>query len=392
MKKVVIVNAIRTPIGKMGQSLSNVQATQMAAEVMKESVKRANINSNEVDEVIFGNLMNFDYNNVARFSWLEAGFSMNVPATTVNKRCASSLSALVIGTMMIQTGNADIVLTGGVESYSQNPVMLKRPEKAYPTNLQILNTKQAPDFIGNISLLSTAEKMAEKYNISRQECDEFSCRSHILASQAWEKGDFKEQVISVNAHIGKEDVEVYWDDCVRDNCTIDDLSKLRPVAKKDGVVTAGNSSPMNDGASALMIMSEEKAISLGLEPIAVVKEYATVGCDPNYMGMGPIIATNTLFNKTGYSMKDMDLIEINEAFASQSIACLKEMGLYNKKDMKRINVNGGAISIGHPNSASGGILAARLIYELKKRNLNRGLITFCVGGGQGFSIILENYL
>jgi acetyl-CoA C-acetyltransferase len=389
MKKVVIVNAVRTPIGKMGQSLANVQAVKMGASVIEESVRRAKINPIEVDEVIFGNLMNFDYNNAARFSWLEAGFPVEVPATTVNKRCASSLSALVIGTMMIQTGNAEVVLTGGVESYSQNPMMLKRPEKAYPNSIQILDTKQAPEFIGNMSLLKTAENLADKYKISRIECDEFAVRSHNLASNAWENGVFKEQVIPFRVKNGKEDREIYRDDCIRNNCSLDDLSKLKSVVRADGAVTAGNSSPMNDGASAVMIMSEDKAKFLGLEPLATVKEYATVGCDPNYMGIGPVLATNKLLDKTGYKMKDFDLIEINEAFASQSIACLKEMGLYNQKDMERINVNGGAIAIGHPNAASGGILTARLIYEMRNRDLKRGLITFCIGGGQGFSIILE---
>ena len=358
---------------------------------MKESVQRAGIDPKEVDEVVFGNLMNFDYNNIARIAWLESGFPVEVPATVVNRRCASSLTAMVTGAMMVQTGNAEIVLTGGVESYSQNPFMVKRPETEYPNKLMVLETKQAPESIGNVPLLKTAENIAKKYNISREECDELALRSHMLASRAWKNGSFREQVVPVQVTQKKKEVTVNWDDCVRADCSMESLSKLKPAIDPAGVVTAGNSSPMNDGASAVMVMSEEKALSLGLKPLAVIKEFCAVGCDPNYMGMGPVYATKKLFDRTGLSFKDIDLIEINEAFASQSVACLKEMGLYNPEDMARVNVNGGAIAIGHPNAASGGILTARLIYELGYRDLRRGLVTFCVGGGQGFSVILEKY-
>ncbi len=391
MRKAVIVNAVRTPIGKRGKSLACVPAAQLASVVMKESVQRAGIDPKEVDEVVFGNLMNFDYNNIARIAWLESGFPVEVPATVVNRRCASSLTAMVTGAMMVQTGNAEIVLTGGVESYSQNPFMVKRPETEYPNKLMVLETKQAPESIGNVPLLKTAENIAKKYNISREECDELALRSHMLASRAWKNGSFREQVMPVQVTQKKKEVTVNWDDCVRADCSMESLSKLKPAIDPAGVVTAGNSSPMNDGASAVMVMSEEKALSLGLKPLAVIKEFCAVGCDPNYMGMGPVYATKKLFDRTGLSFKDIDLIEINEAFASQSVACLKEMGLYNPEDMARVNVNGGAIAIGHPNAASGGILTARLIYELGYRDLRRGLVTFCVGGGQGFSVILEKY-
>lgn len=391
MRKAVVVDAVRTPIGKRGKSLATVPAAQLAAVVMKEAVARAGIAPEEVDEVIFGNLMNFDYNNVARFGWLEAGFPLEVPAVTVNRRCASSLTALAYGAMMVQTGNADTVLTGGVESYSQNPFMVKRPETEFPNKLQVLDTKQAPEFIGNIPLLKTAENIAKKYGITRRECDEFAQRSHMLASRAWKNGSFREQVVPVTVTQKKKEITVNWDDCIRADCSVETLSRLKPAVDPNGVVTAGNSSPMNDGACAVMVMLEEKALALGLKPLAVVKEFAAAGCDPNYMGMGPVYATRKLFQRTGLGFQDMDLIEINEAFASQSVACLKEMGLYNDADMERVNVNGGAIAIGHPNAASGGILTARLVYEMKYRNLHRGLITFCAGGGQGYSIILENY-
>lgn len=391
MNKVVIVSALRTPVGKRGQSLSKLSPTSLSSIILQETLQRLNLDAGEVDEIIYGNLLNFDLNNAARLSWLEAGFPIETPGLTVNRRCASSLASLEIGTMMIQTGRADIVMTGGVESYSQNPFMIKRSEDAFPRQLKVLDTKQAPEFIGNIPLMMTAEKIAEKYNVSREESDEFACRSHQLASISWEKNYFSEQVIPITVPVRKkDDLIVNWDDCVNKNCTLEGLSKLKPVLKNDGIVTAGNSSPMNDGASAILIMSEKKAKEKGFEILGEVKESTSVGCDPTIMGIGPVPATSKLFKKTGYSFNDIDLIEINEAFACQTIACLKEFGLYNEKDMKKVNIEGGAISIGHPNAASGGILVARMIYALRRRGLRRGLITFCIGGGQGTSLIVEN--
>lgn len=390
MKKVYIVDAVRTPIGRRGQSLSRVTADELGATVIKEIMKRTKVEPAEVDEVIFGNTLNFNINNIARISWLKAGFPIETPATVVNKRCASSLSALVMGKMMIQTGVANIVLVGGVESYSQNPLMIKRPDLAFPMALDFLQTIQSPEDLGNISLLETAEKVAERYNISREESDLFALESHKKAAAAWENKIFDDHVIQMEIKGKKENKVFFWDECIRKDSNMESLSKLRPVVKANGLVTAGNSSPMNDGASAIMLMSEEKANELGLELLAEVKEFATVGCEPSYMGMGPVYSTKKLLDITKLELKDFDLIEINEAFASQSVACLKEMGLYNPEDLSRINVNGGAISIGHPNAASGGILVARIIYELRRRKLKRGLVTFCIGGGQGFSIILEN--
>lgn len=391
MNKVVIVSALRTPVGKRGQSLSKLSPTTLSSILLQETLQRSNLDAGEVDEIIYGNLLNFDLNNAARLSWLEAGFPIETPGLTVNRRCASSLASLEIGTMMIQTGRADIVMTGGVESYSQNPFMIKRSEDAFPRQLKVLETKQAPEFIGNIPLMMTAEKIAEKYNVSREESDEFAYRSHQLASISWGKNYFSEQVIPITVPVRKkDDLIVNWDDCVNKNCTLEGLSKLNPVLKNDGIVTAGNSSPMNDGASAILIMSEKKAKEKGFEILGEVKESTSVGCDPTIMGIGPVPATSKLFKRTGYSFNDIDLIEINEAFACQTIACLKEFGLYNKKDMKKVNIEGGAISIGHPNAASGGILVARMIYALRRRGLRRGLITFCIGGGQGTSLIVEN--
>jgi len=288
MNKVVIVSALRTPVGKRGQSLSKLSPTTLSSILLQETLQRSNLDAGEVDEIIYGNLLNFDLNNAARLSWLEAGFPIETPGLTVNRRCASSLASLEIGTMMIQTGRADIVMTGGVESYSQNPFMIKRSEDAFPRQLKVLETKQAPEFIGNIPLMMTAEKIAEKYNVSREESDEFAYRSHQLASISWGKNYFSEQVIPITVPVRKkDDLIVNWDDCVNKNCTLEGLSKLNPVLKNDGIVTAGNSSPMNDGASAILIMSEKKAkekgfeiqlwgLDLSLQPVNYSRELATL--------------------------------------------------------------------------------------------------------------------
>ena len=389
-RKAVIVNALRTPVGKMRQSLASVSALTLAAEVMKESIRRAGIDPVQVDEVIFGNMMNYNHGSLAHMSWLAAGLPLEVPGVTVERRCASSLTALSLAVALIESGHAEVVLAGGVESYSQQPFLVKRPEQAYPASLQFLEVKRSPDNIGDIPMIQTAENLAQKYEISREACDEFALRSHRLAAEAWKAGRFDQQVIPIEVPQKKGPATVVaMDDCVRPDCSMEALARLKPVLKADGVVTAGNSSPMNDGASAMMVMSEERAQKEGLEPLGTVTAFASAGCHPHYMGYGPVVATEKLMAQTGLTLKDFDLIEINEAFAAQSLACLKVLGLNDPDDMKRINVNGGAISIGHPNAASGGILTARILYEMQRRGVKRGLITFCIGGGQGMSLVVE---
>lgn len=390
MERAVIVNALRTPVGKMRQSLASVSALTLAAEVMKESVRQAGIEPNQVDEVIFGNLMNYNHGSPAHMSWLAAGLPLEVPGVTVERRCASSLTALSLAAALIESGHAQVVLAGGVDSYSQQPILIKRPETAYPGSLQFLEVKRSPDNIGDIPMIQTAENLAAKYEISREACDQFALRSHQLAAKAWQEGLFDQQVVPITIPKKKGDpVTVTMDDCIRPDCSLDSLAKLKPVLKADGVVTAGNSSPMNDGTSAMMVMSARRAEQEGLEVLGTVTAFASAGCHPHYMGYGPVVATEKLMAQTGLTLKDFDLIEINEAFAAQSLACLKVLGLDNPDDMTRINVNGGAIAIGHPNAASGGILTARILHEMKRREAKRGLITFCIGGGQGMSLVVE---
>ena len=389
-RRAVIVNAVRTPVGKMRQSLASVPAMTLAAVVIKESIQRAGLDPAQVDEVLFGNLMNYDNGSPARMAWLAAGMPIEVPGASIERRCASSLTALAFATALIESGHAEVVMAGGIDSYSQQPILIKRPEQAYPGTLNVLEVKRTPDNIGDVSMIQTAENLAVKYNIGREECDRLAWRSHMLAAKAWREGLFDEQVVPVTIPKKKGDpVIVSMDDCVRPDCTMESLSRLKPVLGGDGVVTAGNSSPMNDGASAMLVMSEERAERAGREPLGVVTAFASAGCHPHYMGFGPVVATEKLMAQTGLALKDFDLIEINEAFAAQSLACLKVLGLDNEGDMERINVNGGAIAIGHPNAASGGILTARILYEMKRRNAKRGLITFCIGGGQGMSLVVE---
>jgi len=389
MKKAVIVSVARTPIAKVRGDFAGITVDKLGAIALKAAVEKAGIDPASIDDVIFGSLFGVDFGNVGRHSVLQAGFPISVPAITVDRQCASSLSALAMGASMIATDLADIVLTGGVESYSQMPFIIKRPEAAFPPALEFLPYKSStPGGIGdNIAMIPTAENIAKQYGISREESDEFALASHLNAAKAWDSGWFDEQVVPVTIPQRKgPDKIVDRDACVRPDTTMEAMSRLKPVMGEGHIVTAGNASPMNDGASAILLMSEDKAKELGLEALAVVRESAAAGCDPTIMGMGPVYSTRKLMQRFGYKLDDFDFIEINEAFAAQSLACIKELGM----DKSRVNVEGGAIAIGHPNGASGGVVAGRMTYVLRHRHAKLGLVTFCVGGGQGFSLVLEN--
>lgn len=386
MREAVIVSAVRTPVGRFRGSFAPIPAYELGAAVVKEAVKRAKINPAEVDEVIYGNLMNNEINNMARMVGLAAGLPFTVPGISVDRQCAAGLNAIAYGAILIQAGYADTIVAGGVESDSTRCYIMEKPSAAYQgAPPKWAETKVAPGDL-NVPMGITAENIAARYNITRQECDEFAVRSHQLADKAWKLGYFDDQVVPIEAPVGKgKTVIITRDETIRAGTTVETLSKLRPAFKKDGIVTAGNSSPLCDGAGAVVVMEKEKAKSLGLEILGKFKSYAAVGVDPNYMGTGPIYATRKLFKQTGMSMKDIDLIEMNEAFSSQSIACIREL----KMDMEKLNVNGGAIALGHPMGGTGAILVAKMVYELKRRNLHTGLISFCVGGGQGVAVIIE---
>lgn len=386
MREAVIVSAVRTPVGKFRGSFAPIPAYKLGAATVKEAVRRAKIDPAEIDDVIYGNLMNNEINDMARMVALEAGLPVTVPGIQVDRQCSAGLNAIAYASILIEAGYGDVFVAGGVESDSTRCYIMEKPSKAYqgaPPKWAV--THVAPGDL-NVPMGITAENIAAKYNFTRTELDEFAVRSHTLASKAWDAGYFDEQVIPIEAPVGKgKTVVVKRDETIRPETTVEALAKLKPSFKPGGLVTAGNSSPLCDGAGAVVVMEKEKAKSLGLEILAKFKSYTAVGVDPLYMGTGPIFATRKLFKKTGMTMKDIDLIELNEAFSSQSLACIRDLDI----DMDKLNVNGGAIALGHPMGGTGAILVAKMVYELKRRNLSTGLLSFCVGGGQGVSVVLE---
>lgn len=387
MREAVIVSAVRTPVGKCRGALASVPAHELGALAVREAVKRAKIDPALIEDIIWANLMNNEINNMGRMVGLSAGLPIEVPGITLDRQCPASLNALAFASMFIEGGYNDIMVAGGCESDSRRTYTMEKPTGAYqvnPPQWAVIHT--APDEIGNVPMGLTAENVAEKYGITREECDAFAVRSHKKVAAAWEAGYFNEQVVPVEVQLGKGKVNVVAkDEAVRPDTSMESLAKLSPVFKKGGIVTAGNSSPMSDGAGAMVIMEKSLAKSMGLEILAKFKAYAAAGVDPKIMGIGPVASTRKLFKKTGMTMNDIDLIELNEAFAAQSIACIRDLGIPEDK----INVNGGAIAHGHPLAGSGAVLVAKMVYELKRRNLSTGLISFCAGGGQGVSVVLE---
>ena len=383
----VIVSVARTPVGKNKGSLATLSPAELGAAVIKKVINDVNLSPNAVEEVIWGNLFNSDWGNLARITVLQAGLPITIPGVTVDRQCSSSLNALAFSSSLIHDNVGDVIVVGGVESYSQRPFYIKIPEEAYPDDLKTLIYKTTPPIIGHPTMIQTAENVAKKYGISRVECDTFALASHQKATRAWETGCFDQQIVNIEVPQRKGPPRIVnMDECVRGDASLEAMSKLKPVLGEGGVVTAANSSPRNDAAAAILVMSREKSNDLGLKPLAVVREYAAAGCDPYIMGIGPVHATRKLMDRYGYKLDDFDLIELNEAFAAQSLSCIRELEL----DMTKVNVYGGAIAIGHPNAASGAILVSRIIYALKQQNKKRGLVTFCIGGGQGFALILEN--
>lgn len=387
MREAVIVSAVRTPVGRCRGVLAPVPAHELGAIALREAVRRAGIDPAEIEEVLFSNLMNNEINNMGRMVGLAAGLPVSVPGLTLDRQCGASLNAVAYAAILIEAGYGDVIAAGGVESDSRRTYVMEKPESAYQVMPpQWADIKVCPVEYGTDSMGMTAENLAEKYGITRQECDEFATLSHQKASLASEAGVFDSQIMTVEVPAGKgKSIVVSRDECVRPETTVETLSKLRPVFKKDGVVTAGNSSPMSDGAGAVILMEKSKAKALGLPILARFKRYASAGVEPRYMGIGPVYATRKLLGQVGMSLSDIDLIEMNEAFAAQSIACIRELNM----DMAKLNVNGGAIALGHPLAGTGAILVAKMVSELARRDKSTGLITFCCGGGQGVSMLLE---
>ena len=385
-REAVIVSAVRTPVGRCRGALAAVGAPELGALVIAEAVRRAGLQGEEVEEVIFGNLGNNDSANLARVVTLQAGLPFTVPAITIDRQCSSGLNAIAIGALMIEAGEADIVVAGGTESDSNRPHLMEKARVAYQVAPpQWLVRRTAPGAL-NVSMGTTAENLGRKYHITREECDAFALESHRKAAAAPAAGRFDEQMIPVTVpgKRGKTTV-VDRDECVRPESTMETLGSLPTAFEPDGVCTAGNSSPMSDGAGAVVLMDRETAEKKGLEPLAVFRGFAVTGCDPSIMGIGPVEAIRKVLRKTGLTLEEMDLIELNEAFATQSIACIRELGL----DMDKVNVNGGALALGHPLAGTGAILTAKLLYELKRRRARYGLVAFCMAGGQGGAAVFE---
>ncbi|MDN3015299.1 thiolase family protein [Paenibacillus sp. BSR1-1] len=382
----VIVSAVRTAIGRQGGALAGVPAHVLGAEVIKEAVKRAKIKPEMIDDVIFGNVLSGG-GNIARLSVIQTGLSIDIPGVTVDRQCGSGINAINLAAQAIKAGDGDIFVAGGTESMSRAPYLMARPEKTYhaepPSFIKLqVSTEKA----GNPPMGITAENLAEKYQISREEQDQFSLQSQQRMAAAMKEGRFDEQIVPITIPVKKGEPVIFnTDEHPRPQTTIEALEKLQPAFLKGGTVTAGSSSGLNDAASALVIMSREKAEELNLTPLAVIRQYAVAGVDPNIMGIGPVPAVRKVLEKSGLSLEQMDLIEINEAFAAQVLACNRELEM----DLAKVNVNGGAIAHGHPLGATGAILATKAVYELHRSEGKYALITACIGGGQGIATIIE---
>jgi acetyl-CoA C-acetyltransferase len=382
----VIVSAVRTAIARQGGALATVPAHIFGAEVIKEAMRRANIGSEMVDDVIMGNVLSGG-GNIARLTALQTGLSLEITGLTVDRQCGSGINAVNLAAQAIRAGEGDVYIAGGIESMSRAPYLMDRPEKPYSSTPPSFRKSQlSPKEIGDPPMGITAENLVKKYGISREEQDEFALRSQQKMARAMQEGRFKEQIVPITVPVKKGEPIIFdTDEHPRPNTTMEALAKLPPAFLEGGTVTAGNSSGLNDGASALVIMSREKAEELGLTPLAVIRAYAVAGVDPNIMGIGPVPATRKVLKKAGLTLDDMDLIEINEAFAAQVIACDRELNMNPEK----VNVNGGAIAHGHPLGATGAILITKAVYELQRSGGRYALITACIGGGQGIATIIE---
>jgi len=391
MKKAVIVSAVRTPVGKFNGTLRDMPASDLGALVMKEAVKRAGISPDQVDEVIFGHVLTTAQGqNPARQAAMKAGMPKEVPAFTINKVCASGLKAVALAAQSIKAEDNEIVIAGGQENMSLTPYALPGARWGYRMNNGALVDCMVYDGVwekfNDYHMGVTAENIAEKFNISREEQDKFSADSENKAEKAIKSGLFKDEIVAIEIPQKKGAPVVFdTDEYPTLGSTPETMAKLRPAFKKDGTVTAGNASGINDGAAALVVMSEEKAKALGKTPLATIVAYASGGVDPAFMGMGPIPAVHNVLKKAGLKIEDIDYWELNEAFASQAICCIKELGI----DPAKVNHNGGAIAIGHPIGASGARILVTLLHQMKRINAKRGLATLCIGGGMGHALIVE---
>ena len=391
MKEVVIVSAVRTPIGAYGGSLKDVPAVKLGAIAVKEAMNRAGIKAEDVDEVIFGNVLQGGLGqNVARQVSIEAGIPIEKPSFTLNKVCGSGLRTVSLAAQIIKAGDADCIIAGGTENMSLAPYFAPNVRwGARMGDVKLIDMMVhdgLTDVFNKYHMGITAENIVEQWGLTREEMDQFAADSQRKAEAAITSGRFKEEIVPVEIPQRKGDPVIFdTDEHPKFGTTAEGIAKLRPAFKKDGTVTAANSSGINDGAAALVIMSKEKAEAMGLKPLATIKSYNSAGVDPAIMGIGPVSATQGALEKANLKIDEIDLIEANEAFAAQSIAVGKDLGL----DPEKVNVNGGAIALGHPIGASGARILVTLLYEMKRRNAKYGLATLCIGGGQGTAVVVE---
>lgn len=389
-KKIVLAGAVRTAIGKMGGALTNVPAATLGSIVIQEALNRAKISPDQVDEVLMGCVLQSGLGqNVARQASIKAGIPNETPALTLNNVCGSGLKAVNMAAALIEAGEADIIVAGGMENMSAAPFALDKARFGYRMNdgklIDTMVKDALWDAFNNYHMGITAENVAEKYGITREMQDEFAALSQQKCEKAQEQGKFTEEIVPVPVKVKKETVLFDRDEGPRAGVTVAGIAKMKPAFKPDGTVTAANASGINDGAAAIVVMSEEKAKELGVTPMATWIAGQSAGVDPAIMGVGPAYSTKKILAKTGLTLDDMDLIEANEAFAAQSLAVVKLLGL----DTSKVNVNGGAIALGHPVGASGCRILVTLLHEMKRRNSKYGLATLCVGGGMGVSSIVK---
>ena len=393
-EKVVIAGACRTAIGKMGGALSNTPAAELGAIVIKDALNRAGVQPDQVDEVLMGCVIQAAQGqNVARQASIKAGLPIEVPAVTLNVVCGSGLNCVNQAAAMIKAGQADIVVAGGMENMSMAPYAMTKARFGYRmNNATIVDTMvndALTDAFNHYHMMITAENICDRWNLTREELDEFSANSQQKAEKAMAEHKFDDEIVPVPVKVKKEIVEFKVDEGPRPGTTVETLAKLRCCSGKEGgMVTAGNASGINDGAAAVVVMSEAKAKELGVKPMATWVQGALAGVEPEIMGIGPVAATKKVMAKSGLTVDDMDLIEANEAFAAQSVAVAKEL----KFDMSKVNVNGGAVALGHPVGASGCRILVTLLHEMQKReDAKKGLATLCIGGGMGCATIVEKY-
>lgn len=390
-KKVVLAGACRTAIGKMGGALSNTPAAELGSIVIKEALNRAGVKPEQVDEVLMGCVIQAAQGqNVARQASIKAGLPIEVPAVTLNVVCGSGLNCVNQAAAMIMAGQADIVVAGGMENMSMAPYAMTKARFGYRmNNATIVDTMvndALTDAFNHYHMMITAENICDRWNLTREELDEFSANSQQKAEKAMAEHKFDDEIVPVPVKVKKEIVEFKVDEGPRPGTTVETLAKLRCCSGQEGgMVTAGNASGINDGAAAIVVMSEEKAKELGVTPMATWVQGALAGVEPEIMGIGPVAATRKVMERTGLTVDDMDLIEANEAFAAQSVAVAKELGF----DMSKVNVNGGAVALGHPVGASGCRILVTLLHEMQKRDAKKGLATLCIGGGMGCATIVE---